>query len=182
MGLRLEEQKGPRHARPLFSDGMAPHLGAQQASWAQVDGANALLSPSAPLIWEGPSRLPLLISPASLYAPRDPHGLEGALEGRVLAWELSRLPVPKWPGWLPSAPLLPRKSLLPASPALPTESLPPASPDLPSLRGANIAWPPLLLPPQSPCVLLVHFGVPPVSLGIRSPHQRPAGALVAGRC
>ena len=39
-------------------------------------------SPSAPLLLllEGPSRLPLLISPASLLCPQDPRGLDGALE------------------------------------------------------------------------------------------------------
>ena len=68
-----------------------------------------------------------------------------------------------------------------SSPALPRESLPPASPDLPGLRGADLVWPPLLLPPRSPYILPVHFGVPPVSLGVRVPYQWPAGALVVGR-
>ena len=68
-----------------------------------------------------------------------------------------------------------------SSPALPRVSLPPASPDLPGLRGTDPFWSPLLLPPQSPYVLPVHFGVPPVSLGIRIPHQPPARALVVGR-
>ena len=68
-----------------------------------------------------------------------------------------------------------------SSPALPGDFLPPASPDLPGLRCADPVWPPLLLPTQSPHILLVHLGVPPVSLGIRVPHQRLAGALVVGR-
>ena len=67
------------------------------------------------------------------------------------------------------------------SPAPPGWLLPPASPDLPGLRGANPVWPLLLLPPQSPYVLLVHLWVPPISLGARVPHQRPAGALVVER-
>ena len=50
----------------------------------------------------------------------------------------------------------------------------------PGLRGADLVWPPLLLPPRSPCVLPVHSGVAPVSWGVGVPHQRPAGALVVG--
>ena len=69
-----------------------------------------------------------------------------------------------------------------SSPALPGESLPPASPDLPGLRGADLVWPSLLLPPRSPYILPVHSGVPPVSLGVIVPHQWPAGAPVVGRC
>ena len=68
-----------------------------------------------------------------------------------------------------------------SSPTLPGEPLPPASPDLPCLRGASLVWPPLLLPPPSPYVLPVHSGVPPLSLGVRVPHQQLAGALVVGR-
>ena len=49
----------------------------------------------------------------------------------------------------------------------PRRRLLPASPDLPGLRDADPVRPPLLLPPQPPHVLLVHLGVPPVSLGIR---------------
>ena len=59
--------------------------------------------------------------------------------------------------------------------------LSPASPDLPGLRGADPVWPPLLLPSQSPHILPVRFGVPPISLGVRVPHQRTAGTLVVGR-
>ena len=38
-------------------------------------------------------------------APKDPCALKGALEGRELAWELSRLPRPEWVGQSPSTPL-----------------------------------------------------------------------------
>ena len=187
-------------------------------------------SSPAPLVWEGPSCLPLLISRPPSYAPRTSvaRGEGEGLEGRGLAWDLSRLPVPKWAGQLPSLlscssgwlflPASPdhpdlhpmpssthtawrgpwragdrpgssagslgpngRGNRLRSSPTLPGEFLPPASPDLPSLRHANPVWPPLLLPPQSPYILLVHFGVPPASLGIRVPHQRPAGTLVVAR-
>ena len=57
-----------------------------------------------------------------------------------------------------------------------------AFPDLPGPRGTDPVWPLLLLPPQSPHILLVHLGVPPISLGIRVPHRWPAGALDVGRC
>ena len=62
-----------------------------------------------------------------------------------------------------------RAITLGSSPSPPRGPLPPTSPDLPSLRGADPVWPPLLIPPLSPYVLLVHFGVPPVSLGVRIP-------------
>ena len=60
------------------------------------------------------------------------------------------------------------------SPTPPQVPLPPASPDLPCLRVTDPVWPPLLLPPQSPHVLPVHFGVPPVSLSVRVLHQQQA--------
>ena len=63
----------------------------------------------------------------------------------------------------------------------PRGSLPPASPDLPGLRGTDPVWPPLLLPSQSPHILPVHLEVPPISLGVRVPHQWPAGTLVVER-
>ena len=79
-----------------------------------------------------------------------------------LTWEPSRLPGLEWAGQMPSSPS--------CSSGL-GGPLPPASPDLPGLRGADPVWPPLLLPPQSPHVLLVHFGVRPVSLGVRVPRS-----------
>ena len=48
---------------------------------------------------------PPLLSCSSWMAPptcpQDPHGLDGALDGREAAWELSRLPCPSGPGDLP---------------------------------------------------------------------------------
>ena len=61
-------------------------------------------SSPAPLIPKGPSHLPLLISLVSFLRSQDPHYLEGTLEGRRLAWELSRFPMPQWAGQTPSAP------------------------------------------------------------------------------
>ena len=48
----------------------------------------------------------------------------------------------------------------------------------PPLRGTDPVRPPLLLPPQSPHILLVCLGVLPISLGVGVPHQRLAGTLV----
>ena len=108
MGLRLKEQKGPRRV---------PHPWSQRAgdlTWepSRLPGLEwAGHMPSSPLlilwsgVWEGPSCLPLLISPASLLCPQGRCSLERALEGRGLAWELSSLPGPQWARQSPSAPL-----------------------------------------------------------------------------
>ena len=67
-GLGSRNRRGPGMPPPLVLEGRGPHLGAPQASWARIGGQ----TPSSPLlllpsgVWEGPSRLPLLISPASL--------------------------------------------------------------------------------------------------------------------
>ena len=88
-----------------------------------------------------------------------------------------------WPGDSAGSPAQVGQAIaLHSSPTLLGESLPPASPDLPGLKDTNPVWPPLLLPPQSPYILPVHFGVPSISLGIRVSHQWLAGALVVGRC
>ena len=60
VGLRLTEQRGPGVPPHPGLRGQGCHLGAQQASWARVGGANTLCS--FPLLLEGPSRQPLLIS------------------------------------------------------------------------------------------------------------------------
>ena len=174
--------EGPSHLLLLFSPwppsyaprasvaggvglgGQRTGLGAQQAPWPEW------VSKRPPLLQEGPSRLPLLIHLASLLCPQDPHGLEGSLE------------VGYWPGSSAgSRGQVDREISLRSSLAPPGGPLLPTSPDLPGLRGADPVWPPLLLPPLSPHILLVHLGVPPVSLGISVPHQQPAGSLVVGR-
>ena len=48
VGLRLNRKEEAQVCLlPLVSEGRGPHLGAQQASWARVGGANALLSCSS---------------------------------------------------------------------------------------------------------------------------------------
>lgn len=65
-------------------------------------------------------------------------------------------------------------------------ALPPIqAPEGPSMRG-NTSGPPVVSslhfsPPESPHILPVRFGVPPISLGVEVPHQRLAGVLVVGR-
>ena len=80
-----------------------------------MGGANALLSSPAPLIWGLGGPLPPASPdlPGLPPVPPGPMQLEGewgSLEGRGPAWELSRLPMPKWVGQSPSAspPLLPK--------------------------------------------------------------------------
>ena len=129
--------------------------------------------PSSPLLLLQSGRAPptcFLISPAPLLCPQDPYGLEGALEEgyRLVSSAGSRIRAGQ-------------TITLCSSPTFSGESLPPAFPDLPGLRGTNPVGPPLLLSPQSPYMLPVHFGVPPISLGVRVPHQRLAGTPVVGR-
>ena len=83
--------------------------------WVGQSPSTSLLS-----LLDGSSRLPLLISPASLLCPQDPHGLVGALEAGY--WLESSAGSPAQVG---------QAITLCSSPSLPRESLPPASPDLP---------------------------------------------------
>ena len=48
---------------------------------------------------------------------------------------------------------------------------------LPGPRDANPVWAPLHLPSRSAYIPLVHSGVPPLSLGVRVPYQRPADKI-----
>ena len=81
-GLRFKRTEGAQTCLPpLVSEGRGPHLGAQQASWAQVGGVNTLHSCLAPLVLEDPSRMPILTSPASLLRPQDQPSPEGTSEG-----------------------------------------------------------------------------------------------------
>ena len=136
-GLGSGNRQGPGVPPTPGLRGRGPHLGAQQASWARVGGAVALLSSPAPLVWEGPSRLPLLISPASLLCLQDQCGCGGAWRMGDQPGSSGGSPCPSGRGNCP--PLLSCSSGLGGP-------LPPASPDLPGLRGADPVWPPLLLP------------------------------------
>ena len=102
MGLRLKEQKGPR---------CAPHPWSQRAgdlTWepSRLPGLEWVgQTPSSPLlllqsaVWEGPSHLPLLFSPASLLCPQDQcRGKGRPLEGRGPAWDSAGSPCPSGQG------------------------------------------------------------------------------------
>ena len=169
LGSRNRRGPGVPPNPGLRGQGTSP--GSQQTSWARVGRANTLLSSPAPPVWEGPFCLPLLISPASLLCPQEPMQPGRGFGGQGIGLGAQQAP------WARVS----RAITLHSSPASPRGPLLPASPNLPGLRDANPVWPPLLLPLQSPYVLPVHSGVPPVSLGVRVPHQWPAGALVVGR-
>ena len=107
VGLRLKEQEGPRHALHPWSQ-RAGDLTWEPSRLPGLEWVGQTPSSSLLLLRSGRTPLTCLSwspRPPS-YAPKDPHGLEGALEDRELAWELSRLPVPEWAGQSPSTPLL----------------------------------------------------------------------------
>ena len=171
MGLGLKEQKGPR---------CDPHPWSQRTgdlTWesSRLSGLEwAGQTPSSPLLLLGSGRTPracLSSSPRSpSYALKDPRAWRGL-------WRAG-----DWPGSSEGSPGLSGRGNHPPLFFCSSRRAPPTcSPDLPGLRGMDPVWSPLLFPPQSPYVLPVHSGVPPVSLGVRVPHQRPAGALVVGR-
>ena len=121
---------------PLVSEGRGPHLGAQQASWASVGEAIALLSCPAPPVWEGPSYVPLLISLASLLCPQDPRSLDGTL-GVGNGLGAQQAPWPKWARRSPSASL----PLFPESPSRLPLLISPAL-GVPILSGLHFSSPP----------------------------------------
>ena len=170
-GLSSKNRRGPGVPLTPGLSGRGPHLGAQQASWARVGGANALFSSPAPPVWEGPSHLPLLISPRLPPMPPGPMRPRCGFGWGGTSLGAQQTPWPEQASQLPSAPL----PLFPQSPScLPfLISLTSGAPILSGLHFFS--------PPQSPYILLVHFGAPPISLGVRVSHQQPAGALV-GRC
>ena len=122
-GLGSRNRRGPGVPPTPGLRGQETSPGRQQASWARVGRANALLSSPAPPVWEGPSCLTLLISPQSpSNAPKDTCGLEGV-------WRAG-----DWPGSSAvSLGQVGRAIALCSSPAPPGWLLQPASPDLPSL-------------------------------------------------
>ena len=115
MGLRLKAQKGPRRAPHPWSP-RAGYLTSEPSRLPGLTWAGQTLSSPVPPLWEGPSCLPLLISPVSLLWPQGPTRPGGGLGSQEApraresgAVALCFSPTP--PRWL----------------------LPPASPDLPSL-------------------------------------------------
>ena len=99
LGSRNRRCPGVSPTPGLRGQGTSP---GSSASSLGLSGRGSL----PPLLWEGPSHLPLLFSPwPPSYAPKNAHDLEGTLGCRGSAWELSRLPGPKWVGQSPSAPL-----------------------------------------------------------------------------
>ena len=170
VGLRLNKIDGSH-----VSEGWGLSLGAPQASQAWVGGANALCSSLAPLSWRTPPACLSCCPPASLLCPQDHPGTEGSSEGVEPSRRAGRLlgRLDRGNAW--HAPPWSYPLRIPPGVGTPTPTPPP-------LRGTGLFWPPLLFPPQSPHILLVGLGVPPVSLGIEVPHQRLAGALVVGRC
>ena len=126
VGLRLKEQR-------LVSEGGGPHLGAQQASWARVGGANTLLSSPAPPGGPLPS------------ASRDLPGLPPVPPRTRAAWRgVWRTGGPHLGAQQASWARVGRANTLHSSPTPPGWLLPPAPPHLPTLRGTNPVWPPLL--------------------------------------
>ena len=155
--------------------GQASALRGQRIQTGSLEGFLGLRAgqmPSEPLLLllEGPSYLPLLFSPGLPPTPPRPMQPGGGLWGHRTESRAGFL------GWLGRGNAPPRSEPPRVSPGMGT---PP--PSQPPLRGAGPVWPPLLLPPQSPHVLLVRLGVPPVCLGIEVPHQRLAVTLVVGR-
>ena len=143
-----------------------------------MGGANPLFSSPAPLVWGlgGPLSPPstdVPYLPPMLPGPMRPVGGRGKgdLGGQGISLGVQQAP------WARVGQVI----TLYSSPTLPRESLPCLSGSLwPQGRQSFLASTPP--PPSVPYVLLVHFGFPSISLGVTAPPQRPAGALVVGRC
>ena len=103
VGLRLKEQKGPSLKRAgdlTWEPSRLPGL-----EWVgQMPSSPLLLLRSG--VWEGPSRLRLLISLASLLCSQDPCGLEGALKRWGAGLGAQQAPQSQWSRQSPSTPLL----------------------------------------------------------------------------
>ena len=86
LGLRLKEQKGPRCVPHPWSRGQGTSPGSPTGFLGSSGQGNhsPLLSLSSWMV--PPACLSWSPWPPS-YALKDPHGLEGALEGRGLAWD-----------------------------------------------------------------------------------------------
>ena len=120
-GLGSRNRRGPGLPPSPVSEGRGPHLGASRLPGLERAGQ----TPSSPLlllqsgVWEGPSHLPPLISPASLLCPQGPMWPGG----QGIGLGAQQAPLARVGGAI----------ALRSSPAPPGWPLPPATPDLPSL-------------------------------------------------
>ena len=162
VGLRLKEQKGPRHApHPLTQ--RAGDLTWEPSRLSGLEWAGQMPSPLLLLqSWRAPPAC-LSCSPLGLLPmPPGPMWLGGGGP-----WRSGNQPGSSAGSLGPSG----GEKTLHSSPTPPRWLFTPASPYLPCLKGADPVWLPLLLPPQFAHILLVLLGVPPISLGIRVPQQ-----------
>ena len=174
-GLGSTEQKGPRRASRLWSQ-RAGDPTWELSRFPRLEWV--VPTPSIPLLlfrsWRPPPAC-LSCSPlATLLCFQDQRSPEGASESIGPSPRAGQNSPADWVGGtLGALPPIraPKGSSVHGNP----------SPLQPPLRGASPVQPPLFLPPESPHILLVRFGVPPVSLGVEVSHQQPAGVLVVGR-
>ena len=131
-----------------------------------MGGANALLSSPAPPVWEGPSRLTLLISLASLLCPHGPTQPGGGFGGQGTSLGAQQPPWPEWARRSPSSPLL----LFPEGPSHLPPLISPASGAL-ILSGLHFSSP--LSPPVSYRFTLGFLPSPRVSESPTSSLQVP---------
>ena len=103
VGLRLKEKKGPRRAPTPGLRGQGTGLGAQQAPRAEWAGQSPSTPP--PFLPEGPSRLPLLTSPASLLCSQGPPQPGGVFGAQGIGLGAQQAPWPQWTRRSPSTPL-----------------------------------------------------------------------------
>ena len=172
VGLRLKEQKAPRHA-PLPWSQRAGDLSWELSRLPVPEWAGQSPSAPLPLLWSGrapPACLSLSPWPPS-YAPRTHMAWLG-----LWRWDTSlgaqQAPWPEWARRLPSA-LLP---LFLESPSHLLLLMSPAS-EARILSGLHFSSP--LSPPTSYQFTLRFLLFPWAS---EFPHQRPSGALVVRRC
>ena len=137
--------------------GQGTGLGAQQAPHAQVGGAVALCFSPTPPQGSLPPASPDL--PGLPPMPPRTHAAWRGLGGWGISLGAQQAPRAR----------VDRAIALCSSPALPGECLPPASPDIPGLMGADLVWPPLLLPLGPPTSYRFTLGFLPSSWGSEFP-------------
>ena len=173
VGLRLKEQKGPRHASHPWSQ----RAGTSPGSPAGFLGSSGWGRYPPLLSWSSGLGGPLLPASPDLLGltPMPPGpvklGEGGGLGGQGTSLGVQQAPQPEWARRLPSTPL----PLFPECPSRLPLLISPAS-GAPILSGLHFSAP--LSPPTS---YWFTFGVPPIFLGVSVPHQRLAGTRVVGR-